>query len=242
MKKLLIAGAALAALIGTPALAADMAAPVYKAPPPLAPMFSWTGFYVGVNGGSAGATSPVTLSRCGERCRSAAYFVGRRGVRGTTAPPIRRAGYSAARSATTSKWSEFRRRHRDRLRLGRLSRVLERLERLRPVSLRSSTSAQQKLTSLGTFRGRLGFAADHALFYGTGGLAYGRHPARTPQSSRPFACGPAGLLRRVVVDAMADRLDRRRRYGIRLCRGMDCRQDRIPALRSRQPHAGTIRS
>jgi outer membrane immunogenic protein len=54
MKRLLIAGAALAALIGTPALAADMAAPVYKAPPPLAPVYSWTGFYIGVNAGWKG--------------------------------------------------------------------------------------------------------------------------------------------------------------------------------------------
>ena len=43
MKKLLFASAALAAFIGTSAFAADMAAPVYKAPPPAAPVWSWTG-------------------------------------------------------------------------------------------------------------------------------------------------------------------------------------------------------
>jgi outer membrane immunogenic protein len=48
MKKLLVAGAALAALIGTPALAADMA---LKAPPPAAPVCFWCGWYVGVNAG-----------------------------------------------------------------------------------------------------------------------------------------------------------------------------------------------
>jgi outer membrane immunogenic protein len=57
MKKLLIAGVALTALIGTPALAADMAAPVYKAPPPPAPVASWTGFYVGGDIGGAWANS-----------------------------------------------------------------------------------------------------------------------------------------------------------------------------------------
>src|SRR5208282_6545076 len=63
MKRLLIAGAALAALIGTPALAADMAAPVYNAPPPAAPVWSWTGFYLGANAGGAWANhSTFTMS------------------------------------------------------------------------------------------------------------------------------------------------------------------------------------
>jgi len=50
MKKLLVAGIATAAFCGAPALAADMAV---KAPPPsvAAPAYSWTGFYVGANGG-----------------------------------------------------------------------------------------------------------------------------------------------------------------------------------------------
>jgi outer membrane immunogenic protein len=60
MRKLLVATAALAALVGTPALAADMAAPVYKAPPPPAPIFSWTGFYVGGNAGAEWTRSNFT--------------------------------------------------------------------------------------------------------------------------------------------------------------------------------------
>ena len=51
MKKLLIASAALATLIGTSAFAADMP---LKAPLPApAPMWSWTGFYIGINGGGS---------------------------------------------------------------------------------------------------------------------------------------------------------------------------------------------
>ena len=49
MRKLLIAGAALMALIGTSALAADM--PLKAPPAPVAPAWSWTGFYGGINGG-----------------------------------------------------------------------------------------------------------------------------------------------------------------------------------------------
>ena len=54
MKKLLIACIALSTAL--PAMAADLAvkAPVYKAPPP-APVYGWTGFYIGVDAGGAWA-------------------------------------------------------------------------------------------------------------------------------------------------------------------------------------------
>jgi outer membrane immunogenic protein len=52
MKKFLLATVALVAL-AAPAAAADLAArPYTKAPPPmLAPLYDWSGFYIGVNGG-----------------------------------------------------------------------------------------------------------------------------------------------------------------------------------------------
>jgi outer membrane immunogenic protein len=57
MKKTLLTIAVIAALIGTPAVAADMAV---KAPPlPPVAAYSWTGFYGGLNagGGWGGATN-----------------------------------------------------------------------------------------------------------------------------------------------------------------------------------------
>ena len=54
MKKFLLSGAALAVLaVATPAFAADLPArgPVYKAAPAPAPLFNWTGFYIGGNVG-----------------------------------------------------------------------------------------------------------------------------------------------------------------------------------------------
>jgi outer membrane immunogenic protein len=49
MKKYLLTGIALSALVAGPAMAADLAVkgPVYKAPPPAPVYFSWTGCYVG---------------------------------------------------------------------------------------------------------------------------------------------------------------------------------------------------
>ena len=53
MKKLLLATVALVAL-GAPALAADLAArPYAKAPPIAAPIYNWTGFYIGGHVGAA---------------------------------------------------------------------------------------------------------------------------------------------------------------------------------------------
>jgi outer membrane immunogenic protein len=48
MKQALIAAVALATFVGTPALAADMA---LKAPPPSAPVATWTGWYIGADVG-----------------------------------------------------------------------------------------------------------------------------------------------------------------------------------------------
>src|ERR1700749_1608709 len=58
MKKIVVTALASAALI-VPAMAADLAPrPVYKAPPPppVAPVWSWTGFYIGSNFGWIGST------------------------------------------------------------------------------------------------------------------------------------------------------------------------------------------
>src|SRR4051794_29699425 len=60
MKKFLLASAAFAALIGGGAAnAADM--PAYKAPPPPAPYYSWTGIYFGGFVGPTWGKTGVTL-------------------------------------------------------------------------------------------------------------------------------------------------------------------------------------
>lgn len=64
MKKILLAGTALFTVVSAPAMAADMRrapAPVYTKAPMVAP-FSWTGFYIGGDGGYGYATSSGTLA------------------------------------------------------------------------------------------------------------------------------------------------------------------------------------
>ena len=56
MKKILLAAAGLVALSIAPAFGADLAArPYTKAPPMVAPIYNWGGFYIGINGGGASA-------------------------------------------------------------------------------------------------------------------------------------------------------------------------------------------
>src|SRR5262249_54451845 len=76
MKRTVAVLGVLAAASVTPAVAADLSRPVYKAPPPVtvpAQVYSWTGFYIGGHAGAGwsgdndqsvavpGAIAPVTL-------------------------------------------------------------------------------------------------------------------------------------------------------------------------------------
>ena len=57
MRKFLLAGTAVAVVMAAgSAGAADLSRPVYKAAPPPIPVFSWTGWYVGVHVGGAWGT------------------------------------------------------------------------------------------------------------------------------------------------------------------------------------------
>jgi outer membrane immunogenic protein len=66
MKKILLATVALTALVAAPAMAADLARPVYKAaPPPVVYAYSWTGCYVGGNGGGVWVHKDYALTGVG---------------------------------------------------------------------------------------------------------------------------------------------------------------------------------
>lgn len=56
MKKFVLAGTFALALVAAPATAADLSPRVFPKAPVMAPMFNWSGFYVGLNGGWAGGS------------------------------------------------------------------------------------------------------------------------------------------------------------------------------------------
>jgi outer membrane immunogenic protein len=169
MKRLLIAGAALAALIGTPALAADLARPVYKAPPaPLPPPCVWCGWYIGLNAGYAWGTSDTATVSPGLPF---------------SAPPAN-VIYSAAESPSVRS-NGFTGGAQIGYNMQINSFVFGAEADFEDFSLRGSANTTVtppgnvqvlsqtniKTDWLFTARPRLGFAADQWLVYATGGLA-----------------------------------------------------------------------
>jgi outer membrane immunogenic protein len=174
MKKFLIATAGLVAL-AAPALAADMApAPYTKAPPVMvAPIYNWTGFYIGGNVGGAWENGSSTEVPSG-------VFV-------TTFPgqalPLAvgsRSGFTGGGQFgynwQASAWVFGLEADFNYLGFGSKSAAVGGIG----PTFFGSGAAPNTLTYnvgrenfFGTVRGRIGYAWDRVLLYVTGGLAYG---------------------------------------------------------------------
>jgi outer membrane immunogenic protein len=163
-----------AVLMGGSALAADLpsrvSAPAFAAPVPLA--FSWTGFYVGLNAGAGfGNSYSPTFVAGGLFPTPASNLVPGASDGGTGFIGGVQAGYNWQMNQfvfgleTDIDW-----------RAG--SGSLNGTYATNPVGYGAAypsytLSGFNQDRWIGTLRGRLGFAADRALFYVTGGLAYG---------------------------------------------------------------------
>ena len=154
MKKLLLGTVGLAALgIVTPASAADLAArPYTKAPPPMvAPIYDWSGFYIGANGGWGESHSCVDFLNaagvavaqgCGDR--SGGLVGGQLGYRWQTSQWV--FGLEAQ-----GDWADLSN---------------QRLSLLNPAF-----STRTKTSGIGLFTGQIGYAWNASLFYFKGGAA-----------------------------------------------------------------------
>jgi outer membrane immunogenic protein len=182
MKKLATAIAAIA-LIGTPAFAADMAV---KAPPVApAPVFSWTGFYLGLNAGvSFGRASDdvnyfanyapfSTTSPCGPAgsalCINSSNTVDMNGSIGGV-----QAGYNWQNANyLLGVEADFQGTGQSGTRNFAFS--FNNSTAIGNVTQGSGgISITERMPWLGTVRGRIGYVANPWLVYATGGLAYGR--------------------------------------------------------------------
>jgi outer membrane immunogenic protein len=163
LKKSLLASASLGAIaIATGAHAADMASrPVYKAPAPVAIPFTWSGFYIGANIGAVWGRSSAT----DDPTKSTDLWIGGTAVGSVDANSTGIIGG---------------------LQLGynwQFASLVVGLEGDISVSSLDHTSRvttspggidtyQSQLSTLGTVRGRVGWAFDRLLVYGTGGVAF----------------------------------------------------------------------
>jgi outer membrane immunogenic protein len=158
MKKLLVATTALVALsVSVSAMAADLAArPYTKAPPFVAPVTTWAGFYLGVQGGGAWGTSDETFVGL----PNARRFLGTQSYDTTGGFVGGVAGYNWQFSNVVLgvegdyHWADIN---------GRSSVI--------NAGLNDTYFTQ--LRSFGDIKGRLGYAAGPALFFVSGGAAVG---------------------------------------------------------------------
>jgi outer membrane immunogenic protein len=198
MKKILFVGAALAALIGTPAFSADMAV---KAPPP--PASSWAGFYVGLNAGGTWSgdnsvntvSSPVSDFSLGPASYAANSALGATG----SVPVGGNAGFIGG-GQIGYNW-QFDPRwvaglETDIQGVATQNQNGGLATAVGPFSFfganevaTTQINSSRSLDYLGTVRGRLGYLLTPTLLaYGTGGLAYGGVKASTSISQSNNDC------------------------------------------------------
>ena len=153
MKVVLFAAASVVAL-ATAASAADLPSR-HTAPVlvPTVPVFTWTGLYAGVSGGYIGARDKMSGSVSNTLNTDGALFGGDIGYNWQSGPLV--FGVETDLAYATAKGS----------------------------STIGTAVQSTKLDAFGTFRGRVGYAVDRALFYVTGGLAYGETRDRLTTSN-----------------------------------------------------------
>jgi outer membrane immunogenic protein len=171
MKRTLIGIAALTSLLATDAFAADLTWPYTKAPPVYAaPLFNWTGFYVGGNVGySFGRSNDASTltSSVGTALFASSGNSNLNGVIGGA-----QIGYNwQVQSFVFGIEADIEGSNEKGNRIFTCSSC----EPPAAVALLTPVAMEQKIDWFGTLRGRAGVAVSPMfLLYATGGLAYGQ--------------------------------------------------------------------
>jgi len=185
MRTLIVALGLTTALV-TSAMAADLPvkAPAYKAPP--IPVYSWTGFYIGVHGGGAWSrgdsrSDPLPSPDAFNRLADVFSLDGSGGLAGVHAgynwqvAPTWLLGIEADWSWTNSDAST-----------SLLIRALN--GAVFPGGNGAATTMSRDLDWLASVRARVGFVMNNLLLYGTAGVAWGdvKYGATTPSIGPGF--------------------------------------------------------
>jgi outer membrane immunogenic protein len=154
MKKVLLVSASLIALgAAAPAMAADLAArPYTKAPPMIAAVYDWSGFYIGANGGWGSShkcwdfTTPAGAFVAAEGCHDATG-----GVAGGQVGYRWQAGTWVFGVEAQGDWAD--------------------LKGSNISAFAPAFTNQSRIDAFGLFTGQVGYAANNVLFYVKGGGA-----------------------------------------------------------------------
>jgi outer membrane immunogenic protein len=161
MKKALLVGISLAAVGTAPALAADLAPRTYtKAPAYMpAPIYSWAGFYIGLNGGGGSSHNcwdltsvagvPVAVGSVREGCHDATG-----GMAGGQVGYRWQASNWVFGLEAQGDWANLKGSN-----LGS------------PAAFGSVLTNQTKIDAIGLFTGQVGYAWNNVLWYAKGGAA-----------------------------------------------------------------------
>lgn len=195
MKKAILGLVAIGALVTAPAMAADLRMPVKAPVAPIVPVFSWTGFYIGGNVGGSWSDVPELFS-----LPNAGGGVGFNVANTANSSSIiggGQIGYNyQIDHVVLGVEADFDWRNNSNT---FSCPVITPTGCVPAAATASILSLHDEQNWLGTFRGRLGWAFDRVLFYGTGGLAYG-NVQHTLTETQLTAAGGAVLAALSVTD------------------------------------------
>lgn len=157
------------ALTSGSAFAADIAPRPYTKAPAVAPLYDWSGFYAGLNGGGAWGNGTGRFNSSSDPT----FFTNIGGFNPFDLRAEHEGGFGGAQAGYNTLigvWLIGLEADIQGADIGRNAVVT--FPGSGP-SVPSTTTSRDHLDWFGTVRGRLGYVADRVLFYGTGGLAYG---------------------------------------------------------------------
>ncbi len=199
MKRIALGLCALAALTVS-SFAADLSAKVYtKAPPAVAAVYDWTGFYIGGNigyGWGENTNPAISVADGGGAGLNPFLTTGFPGFpSGNLYPGLKPSGvFGGGQIGYDKQFGQWV--------LGVVADIQGADFKASGVVLTPATtccnvteSISAKIDWFGTVRGKVGIAANDWSFYGTGGLAYGEAKSTTALSCTPggVGCGAATI-------------------------------------------------
>ena len=184
MRRVSIAVTVAAVAFGPIASAADLGRPLYKAPRPQAPVYSWSGWYLGLNAGAGfsdndvttvGSTSYVNLAHSDAQANATASALGAAANIPLSTTNFIGGGQIGYNWQIMNTWVAGLEADIAGLTHDNNTGAVQIVTPIPGVGNNiSEITATRDLKYLGTFRGRVGFLATPTfLLYGTGGLAYG---------------------------------------------------------------------